>query len=189
MKLKTKRLLLAYALIIIAPMTVYYAINNYMQRNGVQNWPKVKGIVLYSGVEQQKRYKKKSASLVYGKGYTLYYVQRIKYSYRLGDKNYSSTHFSLDEKGSGGRTELYDGTGRKFLDKKQAEIQAAKFPLGSAVDVYYNPKNPQIASLSHSNASFMPIIYAFGFFAFAVLALLIAHEKINPENLPWRKNS
>jgi len=35
----------------------------------------------------------------------------------------------------------------------------------------------------------MPILFAIGFLGFAVLTLLIALEKIKPENLPWRKNT
>ena len=63
------------------------------------------------------------------------------------------------------------------------------YKKGTAVDVYYNPNNPEIASLSQSNASFMPVLFAVGFLGFAVLTLLIAFEKIQLEKIPRRKDT
>ena len=183
MNLKTKRLLIASALIIIAPLALYSSISKYVQRSGVGNWPHVKGVVTFSGVAEQTRYNKNSNSTFSTKT-SKRYVQRIKYTYLVNNSQYIGKNFNLNDSRS-----LFDGTGRIFSAKETAQQEAQKFSKGTAVDVYYNPDNPEIASLSHSNASFMPILFAVGFLGFAILTLLIALEKIQPENLPWRKNT
>ncbi len=187
MKLKTKRLLIAIILMIIAPLALYSTVNKYLQRTGVENWPHVKGIVLFSGVEQQKRYKNVKTS-TFTNRYSMRYVQRINYSYEVNGNTYTSKNFNLNDSSSNTRA-LFDGSGIIFTDEKRARAAALKFRKGTVVDVYYNPDNPAIASLSHSNASFMPILFAVGLLGFALLTLLIALEKIQPENLPWRKNT
>ena len=187
MKLKTKRLLIATILMIIAPLALYSTVNKYLQRTGVGNWPHIKGIVLFSGVEQQKRYNKMKTS-TFNSRYSMRYVQRINYSYVVNGSDYTGKNFDINGSKNGSRA-FFDGAGRVFTDKEKAREAALKYKKGTAVDVYYNPNNPEIASLSQSNASFLPILFAVGFLGFAVLTLLIALEKVQPEKLPWRKST
>ena len=170
---------------ILASLVLSSAISKYVQRSGVENWPHVKGIVLFSGVEEKKIYKTKKTT-TFGKKYYLRYVLRINYSYAVDGNEYSGKNFNLDDATQSSRV-LLDGAGISYASKELALKAVTKFKKGTAVKVYYNPKNPKIASLSHSNASFIPILAAVGFVGLAVLTLLIALEKIKPENLPWRK--
>jgi hypothetical protein len=185
MKLKTKRIIIAIILMLIAPMALISTVHKYTTPSGVANWPHSTGIVLFSGVEEQKAYIKNKNSIINGKGYERYYTHRINYSYRINGTDFESGNFTLNDKNVSSRA-LLDGTGMRYYDKEAARKQAIKYRIGTAVDVYYNPDKPHIATLNQSNASLMPIFSALGFLAFAVLAMLIALEKIKPKNLPWR---
>jgi len=188
MNLKTKRLLIANILIILAIAVLISTIKKHLDRSNVDNWPHVKGIVIFSGVEEQKHYKRHKTSSSYTDSYDLYYVQRIKYSYQVNDQEYQSENFTLEDKGVSG-TAIFDGTGKQFFDKNTAKSEAKKYHRGRVVIVYYNPSDPEIASLSQSNASIVPMLLSFGFLGFAFLTLFIALEKIKPENFSWRKNT
>jgi len=164
-------------------LALYSSISKYVQHSGVKNWPHVRGTVIFSGVAEQTHYNRKRNS-TFSPRTSKRYVQRIKYTYLVNNSQYVGINFNLNDSRS-----LFNGTSRTFSNKETAQQAARRFSKGTSVDVYYSPDNPEIASLSHSNASILPIIAAVGFLGFSILALLIALEKINPANLPWRKNA
>ena len=178
MKLKTKRLIVAVILVIIAPMTLIHTIKEYNNVSNVNDWPYVKGLIVFSGIQEHKEYNPSSSKNTFSPRNTVSYIHKLEYGYTVDGADYIGKNLSLS---------LINGKGTSFTNKEDAVAHAKKFPKGKAVDVFYNPEKPIISSLSNESASIIRILLAILFVFFAVFLLLIATEKINPKNLPWRK--
>ncbi len=187
MTLSLKRKLVAIVILPLAIAIVISSVTKYLDRVNTSDWKSVKGIVLFSGVQERTIYRKHRQS-TFSPRSDMVYLQRIEYSYRVDGIDYTSKNFNLNPS-SGGGLSVFDGTSRPFKNKDDAQKSASVYKIGTAVTVFYNPEKPKIASLSQKNASFFPIIFAIGFLGFAILLTLIAFDVIKPENLPWRKNS
>jgi len=179
MKLKTKRLIIAGILIIIAPMTLIHSIKEYSNVSNVNDWPHVKGFILFSGVQENKEHNRNSSKNTFSPRYTMSYTHKLEYSYEVNGADYTGNNLNFS---------MSNAKGSTFVNKEDAIAHAKNFPKGKAVDVFYNPEKPIISSLSNKSASIRNILFAILFVLFAILALLIATEKINPQNLPWRKS-
>ncbi len=187
MSLVLKRKLIAIVILPLAIAVVISSINKYLDRINTGGWQSVKGIVLFSGVQEHTIYRKHRQS-TFSPRSDLVYLQRIEYSYRVNGVDYTSKNFNLNIISGRGRS-ISDGTSRTFKNKADARKAALVYKVGTAVTVFYNPNKPEIASISQKNASFFPTIFAIAFLGFAILLTLIAFDVIKPENLPWRKNS
>ncbi len=182
-----KKKLIAIAVFILAIAVLISSINKYLDRSNTSSWKSATGIVLYSGVEERTIYRKQRQNTFSPRSDNVY-LQRIEYAYQADGVDYTSKNFNLNPN-SGGSLSYLDGTSRPFKTKQRAREEANKYKKGSAIQVYYNPDKPNIATLRQKNASLIPLLFSFGFLGFGVLAVLIAFEQINPENLPWRKKS
>lgn len=180
MKLKTKRLIIAGVLIIIAPLVLIHSIKEYQDVSNVNDWPHVKGFIVFSRIQKHEDFKRNNANRgTFSPISTTNYIHKMEYSYEVDGADYIGKNFNFS---------LTTATGISFVNKKDAIEQAKKFPKGKAIEVYYNPVKPIISSLSNTSASIGRILTAILFLAFAIVAMLIALEKINPKNLPWRRN-
>lgn len=91
-------------------------------REQSQSWPSTAGIVLKSRVE------------VLGGEYTSV-IPRVLYEFGVGGQNYQSEKI---RPGDGYLTSYPSGNAYEIVDK---------YPVGTAVEVYYNPENPADCAL------------------------------------------
>jgi hypothetical protein len=108
---------------------VLLALNRYFNSQDVKNWPKAKGVITHSEVyRQEMRNSQTNTSQVY-------FGLRCFYDYKVEGNKYSGSNVYFGEKFWMHR------------DVKKVQAEAAKYPLGADVPIYYNPKNPKIAAL------------------------------------------
>ncbi|MCC7163579.1 MAG: DUF3592 domain-containing protein [Anaerolineae bacterium] len=110
------------------------------------NWNAVQGQVLESVVEQ---YQYSSDD-----GTSTGYRARVIYGYRVGGRDYVGERINF-------------GSTVHSSIKSLAENQARKFPTGSSVRVYYNPKDPNDAALEKSTPASL-LLYVIGGIMFLV---------------------
>ena len=126
----------------------------YLKRKAraIQSWPSVEGEVLSSEVIHRSSHDQGST-----------YRAEVVYEYRVRAQRYKGKNVCLS----------YDvGTG----DRGRAEERCAQYPLGSAVTVYYNAKNPADACLERRADTpifFIILAAAFLFFGWGIILDLI----------------
>jgi hypothetical protein len=88
----------------------------------------------------------------------------VIYSYRVDDARFMSSRVSF--------------TAADSTNRADAEQGAARYPVGKAVQVFYNPGDPQQAVLEPTNPAWTPITLA-GLCACAAVALRIMSAKVD----------
>lgn len=100
----------------------YWSLKQSARVKASQAWPSTTGRVLFSSVEQRRRRKKRD-----------FYCPKVRYEYTVSGKQYQGGALSF---------------GQMVLSDYDAAAQkAAQYPVGSMVQVYYNPENPADAVL------------------------------------------
>lgn len=137
--------------------TIGFAIiiqQQYLKRKAraSQSWPSVEGEILGSQVIHRAGYNQGST-----------YRAEVVYEYTVKARRYKEKNVCLS----------YDvGTG----DRGRAEERCAQYPLGRAVTVYYNAKNPADACLEQradTPVFFIIIAAAFLFFGWGIILGLL----------------
>lgn len=128
------------------------ALNDLQSASAAQRWPQVRGVVTHSGIAM--------GSVSSGRlGSERTFAPDVRYTYAVGGRNYSAARVHRDK---GPNSEA----GVRAL--------AAKYPVGAAVSVFYDPGNPADAVLEteiHGNT--LQAVLAFGGgLAFGILCLL-----------------
>ena len=127
--------------IIAGGVAVLYGVYCFFRLKAVQNWPAVEGKILQSA---------KSTKLV---NFQRQEDADIVYQYTVGSKTYTSTVI----KAGGDMSSTPSKT-----SQSEADQLLTKYPEGSPVMVYYNPKFPQMACLEKGGAEAMVISIGFG---------------------------
>jgi hypothetical protein len=123
-----------------------------------QSWPKTTGTIVKSRVATE--------SSVFGgddaQGESQpMYLADIEYTYRVGDMVYTSKRVAF-----GGKSQ--------YSKPLKAEEEAARYPEGKSVTVFYNPEKHQEAVLEQSaKGSGVLLIAGIVFLAIGVIALLV----------------
>lgn len=137
-----------YYPIIVGSIALLYSLYCLAKLISVRNWPSVEGTIIRSG---------KSARVTdAGKMQD----PEIAYQYTVGEKQYTA------------RVIQAGGDLSSPHSKKETDVDKvlAKYPVGTVVDVYYNPKLPQMACLERSDATVIFIGLVFG-----PLAILVGY--------------
>ena len=129
----------ATALIIIAAFTCvllpligffgYMIWNRQRQVSASQSWPTAVGTVLSASVELRRSRSGRS-------GYSLSHYPVVVYDYEVRGQRYQGNRIGFSEIGAG------------WAGPAQQKI--ARYPVGGAAQVYYNPQNPMEAVLERS---------------------------------------
>jgi len=101
-----------------------------------KKWPVAAGVVVFSGTEAK-------SSL--GDGPATY--AKVRYEYEVEGRKYSSERISIGQYGTGGGG--------------HAKAEAAKYPVGAIVKVFYDPADPSQAVLEPGGALFLAIFLLF----------------------------
>jgi uncharacterized protein DUF3592 len=102
------------------------ASRNYRRGKQSLNWPKTRGIILTSNVEDKTRARQVGGRV---RGRETYYEARVRYAYKVEGKEYESTWTCHKD------------------DRSDAVGLAATRRSGDRLDVFYDPDNPERAAL------------------------------------------
>lgn len=103
-----------------------YGRRSFKTARDSKKWPTVEGIVLESGTEVMSGFEGRAIGA------------KVKYEYEAGGVKYTSDRISVGQYGTGGGG--------------HAKAEAARYPAGKKVTVYYDPKNPGQALLEPGGA-------------------------------------
>lgn len=138
--------------LILGLVGVLLAVIGWFQARSVrasQNWSTVQGEILEMKVEQY-RY---SGS----EGTSTAYRPRVIYGYRVGGRDYVSERLNF-------------GSGFHSSIRGLAENKAKQFATGSRVQVYYDPKDPNEATLERTSPSSRVLYILAGVFVLSSVA-------------------
>jgi hypothetical protein len=138
--------------VIIAIIFFYIALRGRRASSVTKTWPTTTGRILRSEVELRRSHSSDG-------GYSSSYYPVVLYEYQVMGQTYQSSTLSPG---------LEYGLG--FQGRVQARV--AKYPVGSMVQVYYNPENPAQAVLEHS-ATGNRILGWVGVFVLVILACTV----------------
>jgi hypothetical protein len=119
-----------------------------------RSWPQISGTVLVSGVEARRSTSSEGGSS------TTYNVS-VVYEYEVDSQRYRSNRVTVGGAVWGG----YRG----------AQKQAARYPMGASVPVYYNPRNPTSAVLEKRAPSAV-LLFVMALIFLTVAALFVAYS-------------
>jgi hypothetical protein len=105
------------------------ALNRYFNGQEVKNWPQAQGVITQSEVYRHEV--KSSQTNMTNVSFGI----RCSYNYKVEGAAYT------------GQNICYGENLLLHRDMKKAQAEAAKYPVGAKVAVYYNPKNPKNAAL------------------------------------------
>jgi hypothetical protein len=118
------RSVLGLILVGITIFGAYSIIRDYQLAKNSEHWPTTIGKVLYHRINTSSS------------RYSTYYSPIIKYSYSVEDKDYTS------------ETIRYPGV--NFKKYSQAADFVSQYPIGSQIEIYYDPTNPSLSCLEMS---------------------------------------
>lgn len=113
---------------------IYMSLSAMTTASAMKNWPTTNGTILYSNVTSQTNY------VTHGNGggsYQTMYSPSVEYSYLVNGQTYKS----------GSISQFGFSSSLSYI----AEQEAAKYPVGNTVSVYYNPSNPYQSYLERSS--------------------------------------
>lgn len=105
---------------------------NQKKADASQNWPSTRGTIIETGTV--KNYHSGADNDLD----VTTYSPRLKYSYKVGDSQFSSDKIAF-------------GYGKSFNSEMAAIYSIQKYSQGRMVTVYYNPDNPNEAVLERKN--------------------------------------
>ena len=120
-----------FLLTILGSFSAYFGGRGLLRGLASRNWPTTDGIIT-SSLIQLNRVQHPNGFIVTSPIPT--YSPSISFEYSVGVKKYSSKTYTLT-------------LGPVFFDAKSVENITRKYPIGSHVKVFYNPKNPKISLL------------------------------------------
>lgn len=109
----------------IAALLLFIALHNYSKR--AQDWPYVSGKITHGTITEQVDNSDNHS--------TRFYKPVITFAYSVDGQKFTSTQRELGAESSG--------------SKSWAEKILAKYPVGGAVEVHYDPENPANAALEN----------------------------------------
>jgi hypothetical protein len=125
--------LIALPLGLVAFVIAAQAWRGQRQANAARVWPSTTGWVISSGVrETTVRQRIRTSTSRYRMATR--YAPRVIYSYEVNGSSYQSER-------------LFMGDSLLTSEVSEAEREAARFPVGDSVTVYYHPANPAEATL------------------------------------------
>jgi hypothetical protein len=125
--------------VLVALFLLVMAMRSAGRARRIKNWPTVPGRVLHSGAESRR-------VSVEG-GYTTMFYPQIVYEYSVNGQRYHGTRISAG-------TEVGRGNGGYV----QAQTQK-KYPVGTVVQVYYDPTNPQETALEAKSPNVIVLVF------------------------------
>lgn len=125
-----KKTWMALILIVCGLACLCYFVYEYSAFKTIKDWSQTQGTIQETFVGYYER----RASYRRSRGYVKIYIPRLHYSYVVEGRKYESDQLIL-----GGNLE--------FRDMFDARAIVKQHPEGSAVTVYYHPKDPQRAIL------------------------------------------
>lgn len=140
-----------WVVVLFASFFIWIGIDQVRYATDSLEWPSVAGTVSHSGVESHSSRSGNAAS-------TSYHA-RVVYRYVVDDADFEGERISYGAYGTG--------------DAERAARIAARYPLGAAVRVYYQPGNPQESVLEPGGEGIPWFYLALGT-VFASIGLLMA---------------
>lgn len=118
--------------VVVALFLARWSMKQKARVNASQNWPSTTGRILFSSVEQRRTSNARG-------GYSTSYYPVVRYDYTVNGQQYQGGTINFGQVGLGS----YNAVAQK----------AAQYPVGSMVQVYYNPENPADAVLDRAAPS------------------------------------
>ena len=162
-------------LLLIAPLgglCMYSAVAQHQQGSAARDWPTTEGEVTSASVRTEITTETRRSAGRYGGGTSSTesrtYHADIHYVYTVDGTQYEAGRVVVDEFGTG--------------DRGRAEQIIAKYPVGSKVTVYYDPKRPSVTVLEPGTSGGSVTLFVFGlvFLTAAVGLGWLALKKSDP---------
>lgn len=125
--------------VLVALFLFIWAMRGRNKARAARKWPTTTGRVLFSEVEARRSHSSEG-------GYSTAYYPNVVYEYQVDGKRYQSNQFYVA---------MPVGLGFRGA----VERKVAQFPVGSMVEVYYNPENPTQAALEPTVPSSRILVY------------------------------
>jgi hypothetical protein len=125
--------------VIVAVVLLLFAMRGRRKAAAARNWPTAMGRVLSADVETRRSSSSEG-------GYTTSYYPNVLYEYQVDGKSYRSNQFYVA---------MPVGLG----NYAKVHQQVLQYPVGSMVEVYYNPADPTQAALVPSAPSSSILIW------------------------------
>ena len=131
---------------------------NLRKAKRAENWPTMDGVITQSQISIQR-----SRDSDDGRVSNLYGAL-VRYSYRVKGEEYSGDRIAF--------VDVHTG------DEERARDILARYPLGAAVRVFYNPADPQNAMLEPgvNQQAFVPFLIPLVFLVIGIVVLLSPGE-------------
>jgi hypothetical protein len=130
------------------------------QSNAAHDWARTSGTVVSSEVAETAIPVRRNVSLTSYR-MTTRYASNIVYEYTVGGSRYQSATVHL-------------GPAIISSDDSAAKRQAARYPIGSPVLVYYNPSDPKEATLNPQAGAGTIILWLIAFLILVISVTVIA---------------
>lgn len=135
-------------LFVIGITSIISGIKNKRKASQSQNWQRAKGIITNAFVQESRS--------VDDEGDTTYtYTPSVEYQYQVGPYTYTSTRIAF-------------GSNKSYNNRRNASKALEMFPIRSGVIVYYNPNDPNEATLQRTAKGVL------GGFLVGILLLIIS---------------
>ena len=123
----------------------------FWRRNSrAASWPAVPGVISFSGVKETR-----SSTGTDSNHRTMAYQPNVEYSYEVNAHSYVGRRIKLDVTVAG--------------SKAAAEAVVARYPVGAAVEVHYDPANPGDAAIERNTSlPLAPLALALALMAFSL---------------------
>lgn len=126
-----------------------YLLRSLIRRRASQNWPTTTGTILESSLDEDSDG----------------YAPHVAYAYAVAGKRYTNDRIYFHTSQSG--------------TKHAAQKHLSAYPMGTRVDVYFNPQNPHDSVLNRHMPIWLPVFWLF-FALFLVLVgiLLLSDDQV-----------
>ena len=120
-------MLIGFLLAIMGGGTLLWWWNTTSRIRASASWPTASGWVYSSSLGRD-------STRIRGGSYDILHVADVKYRYSVGGKAYESNTFTF-------------GVPHSYTNQSDAVAELAKYPIGRAVEVRYDPADPATSSL------------------------------------------
>jgi hypothetical protein len=131
------RVYLPILLLGISLLLVVRATGVWLRTSAARRWPSTSGTVVDSRIIESED------------DGDLYYHPEVQFRYQVNGKVYPSDQWAI------GSRVVWGGQRR---DPKKAQSVVERYPAGRAVQVYYNPRQPEQATLEVRSVNTLPLI-------------------------------
>ena len=153
--------IIAFAVGLPAILIALQAARSQQSANSTQHWSTTNGRIIASKVVESQQPVRRRPGLTTYRMMT-FYGPHVTYDYVVAGKSYQANR-------------LHVGQGLLSSESSDAERQAARYPTGNSVTVYFNPDNPAEATLSLKVASGTRILWliALGLVVALVIVVIV----------------